>query len=77
MLTPKFGEVLLGSKYLYALSNQALKHMVIGSEGTLGAFTESVIETQNQLEYHKDLVLNFWIISKQLNLCFILLRINY
>ncbi|EEK97059.1 glycolate oxidase subunit [Bacillus cereus BDRD-ST26] len=59
MLTPKFGEVLLGSKYLYALSNQALKHMVIGSEGTLGAFTESVIETQNQLEYHKDLVLNF------------------
>lgn len=74
MLTPITGELLLGSKYLYALSNQALKHMMIGSEGTLGVVTESTIETQSQLEFSKDLVLEFNDYQKAIEFVFYLIE---
>lgn len=57
--SPAYGKFILGSNQKYALSNYPVKHLFLGSEGTLGAVLEATISCQNNINYKDELVLHF------------------
>jgi glycolate oxidase len=57
--TPKHGTFSLGGKQSYALPNYPIKHLFIGSEGTLGTVLSATISTQKDNMYKSELILHF------------------